>query len=236
MGSFSIQMSWHVTDHSWTPSPLRVVTRFFTTAIDITLIMSQEHRAEPMDVDAPPTDAQSMDVDQPLVNPVDEIDEQEFDSLTLPISKIKRIFKMDKDYGAASQTAVYAAGVATELFIQYFTEQAALLAKMDKRKKITYKDMAQAVASHDTLSFLSDTVPKTHPIGELIAAKKVRVGGKQEAGPLLNLDDDVATTTEDPAASTATTKAAPLAGKGQSVLSFPKTSPIKKAGISDIMG
>lgn len=81
-------------------------------------------------------------------------------NLTLPIARIKRIFKLDPDYAGASASAVYTAGLATELFVQYFVEQASLLAKMDKRKKIQYKDFANAVSAHDSLNFLSDTVPK----------------------------------------------------------------------------
>ncbi|RCK60839.1 DNA polymerase epsilon subunit C [Candida viswanathii] len=102
-------------------------------------------------------------------------DAEESQNLTLPISKIKRIFKMDPDYAGASASAVYTAGLATELFVQYFAEQASLLAKMEKRKKIQYKDFANAVSAHDALNFLGDTIPKTHPIGELVQLKKVHV-------------------------------------------------------------
>lgn len=106
----------------------------------------------------------------------DTLDETEGNSLTLPLAKIKRIFKLDPDYISASQSAVYATGLATELFVQYLAEQASLLARMDKRKKVQYKDFSNAVAGHDSLTFLSDTVPKTQPIGELIQQNKVNLG------------------------------------------------------------
>lgn len=90
------------------------------------------------------------------------------DLLSLPLSKIKKIFKMDPDYVGASRSAVFATGVATELFIQYFTEHAYMLAKMDKRKKLQYKDFSNAVLSQDTLYFLGDTVPKAQTLSSLI--------------------------------------------------------------------
>lgn len=102
-----------------------------------------------------------------------ELDATEDDSysLSLPLSKVKRIFKMDPEYKGASQLAVYATGVATELFIQYLTEQALANTKLEKRKKLVYKDLSNAVSSHDTLYFLNDTVPKTIPLSLVLKEK-----------------------------------------------------------------
>ncbi|RLV92139.1 DNA polymerase epsilon subunit C [Spathaspora sp. JA1] len=153
-------------------------------------------------------------------------------SLSLPLAKIKRIFKMDPEYFAASQSAVYTAGLATELFVQYFVEQASLLAKMDKRKKIQYKDFSTAVSSHDSLNFLSDTIPKTQPIGELIQNKKVNIPGSAGASKDSNStenDNDVPSGTKD------------ILSKGQQTLHFPVTNapkenpPIRKAVIHDLI-
>lgn len=172
----------------------------------------------------------------------EEEEEEEEESLSLPLSKIKKIFKMDPDYLAASQSAVYATGLATELFIQYFTEQSLVLAKMDKRKKLQYKDFSNAVASQDSLNFLSDTVPKTQPIGELINSKKVNVNSHdnneiRESGNTeideIKVDEPVIDTK----------KVKPLA-KGQQTLNFSATNtatesinpmPIKKSVISDMV-
>lgn len=172
----------------------------------------------------------------------EEEEEEEEESLSLPLSKIKKIFKMDPDYLAASQSAVYATGLATKLFIQYFTEQSLVLAKMDKRKKLQYKDFSNAVASQDSLNFLSDTVPKTQPIGELINSKKVNVNSHdnneiRESGNTeideIKVDEPVIDTK----------KVKPLA-KGQQTLNFSATNtatesinpmPIKKSVISDMV-
>ena len=108
-------------------------------------------------------------------NEQEESDSSDEQQMSLPISKIKRIFKMDPDYIGSTKGAVYATGLATELFVQYFVEQASLLAKMDKRKKIQYKDFANAVSSHDSLNFLGDTVPRTSPVGELVKKKQINI-------------------------------------------------------------
>lgn len=106
----------------------------------------------------------------------DEIMEEVDESLmSLPLSKIKRIFKMDPDYFGSSASAVYATGVATELFVQYLTEHASMLAKMDKRKKIQYKDFSNAVATQEALHFLSDTIPKTQTVGQAIKERKINM-------------------------------------------------------------
>ncbi|KAL7663894.1 DNA polymerase epsilon subunit C [[Candida] zeylanoides] len=106
------------------------------------------------------------------------LDGDDDDTLTLPLSKIKKIFKMDPDYVAASQSAVYATGLATELFIQHMVEQAASMARMGKRKKINYVDFSDAVKGHESLMFLRDTVPEKKRLDELIAQKVLDASGQ----------------------------------------------------------
>lgn len=161
-----------------------------------------------------------------IIQDIVEDDDQDIPepSLSLPLSKIKRVFKMDPDYVAASQSAVYATGVATELFIQYFVEQASMFAKVDKRKKIQYKDFSNAVANHDALAFLSDTVPRTAPIGDLIRNKVVTVDTKEEKA----LEDEK-TTEKD------LDRNQRVLPKGQQTLNFSSGTPIKKAVIHDLI-
>lgn len=198
------------------------------------------------DANAPQDDSnnpKSMD-DHDIIGEAAEEDEEieeeeEEESLSLPLSKIKRIFKMDPDYLAASQSAVYATGLATELFIQYFTEQALVLAKMDKRKKIQYKDFSNAVASHDSLHFLSDTVPKTQPVGELINNKKINVNNQDTAEAMDNGNTEAEEIQIDGQGSEV--KSVKPLPKGQQTLNFatmdktPAAAPIKKSIISDIV-
>ncbi|KAI5967447.1 DPB3 [Candida theae] len=160
--------------------------------------------------------------------------DSESQQMSLPLSKIKKIFKMDPDYLGASQGAVYATGLATELFVQYFVEQASLMAKVDKRKKIQYKDFANAVASHDALNFLSDTIPKTHAIGDLIQKKKVNT--LDSIHPMKDKEDNHKSSK---APTNVATKPDPILPKGQQILNFgvaPRSeAPVKKAGINDLV-
>lgn len=141
-------------------------------------IQSQDRMDTPTTTPPAPASQEPTPVPDSHLNPAattneNEPEEMEIDeddsTMNLPISKIKRIFKMDPDFIGASQSAVFATGVATELFVQYFTEQATLLSKIDRRKKILYKDFSTAVSSQDTLMFLNDTIPKTVPYAHVAA-------------------------------------------------------------------
>lgn len=198
----------------------------------------QDNTVAPNSIDGEKVQEENEDDDEQE----EEEEEEEEESLSLPLSKIKKIFKMDPDYLAASQSAVYATGLATELFIQYFTEQSLVLAKMDKRKKLQYKDFSNAVASQDSLNFLSDTVPKTQPIGELINSKKVNVNS-HDNNEIREIDNTEIDEIEVDEPVNATRKVKPLA-KGQQTLNFSATNtatesinpmPIKKSVISDIV-
>lgn len=152
-----------------------------------------------------------------------EMAELDDSAMTLPISRIKKIFKMDPEFVTASPAAVYATGVATELFVQYLTDHAAMIAKVEKRKKIQYKDVSTAVTSHDALYFLSDTVPKTVPVAK---------AAQDDAINLAPQDQDKYKSVvpeKEP-------KAAPELPKGQQTLPFATEAPIKKAPLQNLMG
>lgn len=174
-----------------------------------------------------------------------EEDDEEEESLTLPLSKIKKIFKMDADYIAASQSAVYATGLATELFIQYLVEQASSLAKRSKRKKIMYSDFSDAVKGHDSLIFLKDTVPEKQKLSDLLARNIIDSTGRPtELNPATAHTDIIEK--EDTGngklsggskAKNGKNSSKPLI-KGQQTLNFSnvkKDKPIKKAVIHDLI-
>lgn len=104
----------------------------------------------------------------------DEDEDEPTGTSVLPLSRIKKIFKTDPDHVSASEAAVFTTAIATELFIQYFTEQASLIARSEKRKKLQYKDFSAAVSNIEQLYFLSDTVPKTHNLEGLVKTNKVK--------------------------------------------------------------
>lgn len=153
--------------------------------------------------------------------------------MSLPLSKIKRIFKMDPDFSGASAGAVYATGVATELFVQYLVEHASMLAKMDKRKKLQYKDFSGAVSTQNALYFLNDTIPKTQPVGQAIKNGQINmsVEDTQKYAEVIGEKE------EEPHAAPSRPATVPILPKGQSSLPFapaPKTT-VRKAVLHDLM-
>lgn len=110
-----------------------------------------------------------------------EEEEESSGTSVLPLSKIKKIFKTDPEHVSASEAAVFSTAIATELFVQYFTEQASLIARSEKRKKLQYKDFASAVSNIEQLNFLSDTVPKTVNLKKLVDQNKVNHSTKPQA-------------------------------------------------------
>ncbi|GEQ68802.1 hypothetical protein JCM33374_g2471 [Metschnikowia sp. JCM 33374] len=162
--------------------------------------------------------------------------------MSLPLSKIKKIFKMDPEYAGSSASAVYATGAATELFVQYLVEQASMNAKADKRKKIQYRDLSAAVSSQESLYFLSDTIPRTQPVEKALREKQINVSEEDRIKHRELLGEDAQTDqpAKEPTPSAqdvAETEKKPVLSKGQSTLPFasvpnPKT---KKAGLSDLI-
>ncbi|AMD19297.1 HBR396Wp [Eremothecium sinecaudum] len=99
----------------------------------------------------------------------------------LPISKCKRIAKTDPDYIIQTQSAYIATAFATELFVQAFSEEAIAMAQLESKKpvnrkqvRLTYSDLARVVARVGKFNFLSDVVPETKVLSDLVRLNKVR--------------------------------------------------------------
>ncbi|CDK26613.1 unnamed protein product [Kuraishia capsulata CBS 1993] len=148
-------------------------------------------------------------------------------TLTLPISRIKKIMKLDPDHVTSTEGAVYLVGVATELFILYLAEQAAFVAKANQRKKVTYKDFHSAISNKENLNFLGDIAPPVYSLKNLVETKKIRYRAKK---------DDLPVEPE-----TVIAEAEPQApvkelSKGQQVLGFQKVeNPYKKVPLTNFM-
>lgn len=152
---------------------------------------------------------------------------------TLPLSKVKRIFKLDPEYSGAAASAAYATAVAAELFVQYLAEQSAMIAKTERRKKIQYKDVSIAANSQEALYFLSDAIPKTQSLGEAIKLKKINVLAEDQHR--LNAQEEEVINLD--AVSEVVQPAQPVVNdlpKGQSTLPF-EVVPVKKAGLLDLI-
>ncbi|KAL1955512.1 hypothetical protein VTO42DRAFT_8466 [Malbranchea cinnamomea] len=81
----------------------------------------------------------------------------------LPLSRIKKIIRLDEDIQQCSNSSTFLIAMATEMFIQYLVEQGHNVVKSERkpRKNIQYRDLATAVSRIDNLEFLSDVIPKT---------------------------------------------------------------------------
>ncbi|EZF35608.1 hypothetical protein H109_02668 [Trichophyton interdigitale MR816] len=85
---------------------------------------------------------------------------------SLPLARIKRIIRADEDIVQCSTNATFLIAVATEMFVQYLTEQGYNVVKSNNLKNLRYADIATAVSRIDNLEFLSDVIPKTTTYGK----------------------------------------------------------------------
>lgn len=157
---------------------------------------------------------------------------------TLPLSKVKRIFRIDPEYSGATASAAYATAMATELFVQYLAEQSAMIAKTERRKKIQYKDVSTAANSQDALYFLSDAIPRTQAIGDAIKQKRVNISVQDQHKLSAPKNAENANATD--AVVEVIDAAVPAVSElpeGQSTLPFVAVSDtqVKKAGLLDLI-
>ncbi|OBA22474.1 histone-fold-containing protein [Metschnikowia bicuspidata var. bicuspidata NRRL YB-4993] len=166
---------------------------------------------------------------------------EEETAMSLPLSKIKKIFKMDPEFAGASASAVYATGAATELFVQYLVEQASMNAKSEKRKKIQYRDLSATVSSQESLHFLSDTIPKTQTVEKALKEKRINISEEDRKTYSSLLEENGAVADNDTkllAGSAAESeKMKPALDKGQATLPFQSmaNANVKKAGLLDLI-
>ncbi|UZJ54619.1 hypothetical protein CBS101457_003939 [Exobasidium rhododendri] len=77
-----------------------------------------------------------------------------------PLARISRIVKIDKEIEMTSKDAIWTISIATELFIKHLTDSAYAKARLDKKKTITYKELASVVEIQSEFSFLQDVIPQ----------------------------------------------------------------------------
>ncbi|KAB8364840.1 hypothetical protein FH972_024703 [Carpinus fangiana] len=89
----------------------------------------------------------------------------------LPLARVQKIINSDEQVENCSKNAAFAIAIAAEEFIWYLVEQTQNVSKSERRgsrnkANLQYKDIANAIARHDNLEFLTDAVPKTIPYRE----------------------------------------------------------------------
>lgn len=94
----------------------------------------------------------NMDVKDELV----EEKVNEYEDMCFSVSKLRQIAKCDDSFEGASAAFMNAAVIATELFVQYFVEKAAMVAQSENRKKVTKEDLYCVVQENENMFFLED--------------------------------------------------------------------------------
>ncbi|WVQ78996.1 hypothetical protein IAT38_001088 [Cryptococcus sp. DSM 104549] len=89
-----------------------------------------------------------------------------------PVARVKRIVKADGDVEIMSNEAVFMVSVAAEYFVKHFMEEGLTKARLEKRKLVTYKDMANVVARSEEFDFLKDVIPAPMPLSEALLRRK----------------------------------------------------------------
>ncbi|KNA24660.1 hypothetical protein SOVF_013490 [Spinacia oleracea] len=98
--------------------------------------------------------------------------------LSLPVGRVKKIVKFDKDITRISSEALFLVSGATELFLQLLAEKSAEIAADKKRKIIKLEHIRTAVKRHQpTSDFLLDSLPlppSSHPTDHPVADHTVK--------------------------------------------------------------
>ncbi|KAI8583828.1 hypothetical protein K450DRAFT_220160 [Umbelopsis ramanniana AG] len=91
----------------------------------------------------------------------------------LPIARVKRIIKEDKDVSLINAEATFCVAYATELFMEYLANEGFAKAKKEKRKTVYYKDLVASVVSEvDQFEFLEDVIPQTMPLKSALERRR----------------------------------------------------------------
>ncbi|KDQ09901.1 hypothetical protein BOTBODRAFT_36716 [Botryobasidium botryosum FD-172 SS1] len=92
----------------------------------------------------------------------------------LPLSRVQKIVKADKELAGMSKEATYLISVATEEFIKMLAQSGHQQAAREKRTTVQYKDMAVAVKRADELMFLEEIIPNTIPASVAIGKRRAK--------------------------------------------------------------
>ncbi|GAA6043457.1 hypothetical protein JCM8097_002869 [Rhodosporidiobolus ruineniae] len=83
----------------------------------------------------------------------------------IPIARVNKIIKADRDVRVCSKEAVFLIAKATELMLGKLALQAYQNARMDKRQKmVRYTDLADAVHLHPSWFYLGEVIPTPLPL------------------------------------------------------------------------
>ncbi|PLW18611.1 hypothetical protein PCANC_02967 [Puccinia coronata f. sp. avenae] len=86
----------------------------------------------------------------------------------LPVTRVTRAAKQDKDIKIVSKEAVFLISIATEFFVKKLTDSAFERAKRERRVFVKYNDVASAVKRNPEYNWLEEVIPTSLPLGTLL--------------------------------------------------------------------
>ncbi|KAL1410846.1 hypothetical protein Q8F55_001789 [Vanrija albida] len=107
--------------------------------------------------------------------------EKKIGTTLFPLSRIKRIIKADKELDMMSSEATFLVAVATEYFIKHFMEEGYMKARLEKRRIVNYKDMANVVERSEEFEFLKDVIPLPITMSEALELRKKKLTQADES-------------------------------------------------------
>ncbi|EKG05070.1 hypothetical protein TCSYLVIO_003864 [Trypanosoma cruzi] len=104
----------------------------------------------------------------------DNVTSERSNRLKFPLSRVRELLKFHSNFSIVAKDAGAVAGEAVVLMLQDLTKLAAAEAERQRRKTVTYADIARVVHHFDRFSFLSDIIPPVSVVAG--GAKAVAVG------------------------------------------------------------
>ncbi|KAH7681873.1 Transcription factor CBF/NF-Y/archaeal histone domain-containing protein [Dioscorea alata] len=92
---------------------------------------------------------------------IEEEEDREILNPLLPMGRVKKILKMDRDIKKVNSEALHLITLSTQLFIEFLAERSRTAAVEKKRKVIKVEHLRSAARNHPpTSDFLLDCLPK----------------------------------------------------------------------------
>ncbi|WAQ90468.1 hypothetical protein PtA15_12A457 [Puccinia triticina] len=86
----------------------------------------------------------------------------------LPVTRVTRAAKQDKDIKIVSKEAVFLISIATEFFVKKLTDSAFERSKRERRVFVKYNDVASAVKRNPEYDWLEEVIPASLPLGTIL--------------------------------------------------------------------
>lgn len=122
------------------------------------------------------------EVNQPTTTFTPQLNEADEEMMNVWLEKAENISKNDPDWMDMSSDALVATVFATQCFVQSITRDSLLLSSLSQSQSIqppqeptlNYNDIARCVSLENQYAFLSDMIPRTKNLNDLVRENKIR--------------------------------------------------------------